>query len=100
MWGTHAEAPPPPLLSQPHTRPHTRAVAGGTTAVVFEGVHRATGQHVALKVISLSADAHGGAAALEREARCAAAVRHPHVARLLDAFSEEGRLVLVVRVWR
>lgn len=72
------------------------APTGGSTAVVFEGVHLATSQHVALKVI---AD-RSCAAALEREARCAAAVRHPHVARLLDAFSEEGRLVLVVRAWR
>jgi serine/threonine-protein kinase len=63
----------------------TRIVATGGMAQVYAAVHVRLGQSVALKILLPEVAAHPELRArFEREARAAAQLRNPHVARMLD----------------
>jgi serine/threonine-protein kinase len=63
-----------------------REVARGGMGLVFEAEHIATGQRIALKVLSSAHIGRGpGEKRLLREARILGALRHPNVVRVQDA---------------
>ncbi len=79
-----------------------RELGRGSTGVVFEGVERDTGQHVALKIMLPEQDLPDSLQRLGftpkhffNEARIAAAIRHANVLRVLDA-GTQGRLCYIV----
>jgi serine/threonine protein kinase len=70
----------------------------GGMGMVFRAVHEGDGRAVALKVLrdELGAD-QAFRTRLAREARAAAEVDHPNLARVLEVGEAEGRLYLAVR---
>ena len=75
-------------------------VGRGGTSVVFAARHEQLGTRVAIKVLTVSADAEEEATRrFLREARAAAALRSPHVARILDVdIDERGRRCQVMEL--
>jgi serine/threonine-protein kinase len=61
-----------------------RTLGSGGMGVVFEATHLKLDQRVAIKLLKSSAGIPEAAARLEREARVAARLRSPHVARVTD----------------
>jgi len=77
-----------------------RIVGRGGTSVVFAARHEQLGTRVAIKVLNVSADTEEEATRrFLREARAAAALRSPHVARILDVdIDERGRRCQVMEL--
>ena len=75
-------------------------VGRGGTSVVFAARHEQLGTRVAIKVLTVSDDAEEEATRrFLREARAAAALRSPHVARILDVDIDElGRRCQVIEL--
>ena len=75
-------------------------VGKGGTSVVFAARHEKLGTRVAIKVLNVSADTEEEATRrFLREARAAAALRSPHVARILDVDIDElGRRCQVMEL--
>ena len=71
-----------------------RRLGAGASGEVWAGRLLRSGEPVAVKLIELGEDSLAGPRA-RREARLAERLRHPGIARILDLFPAEGRLVLV-----
>ncbi|MFO0606994.1 MAG: serine/threonine-protein kinase [Polyangiales bacterium] len=76
-----------------------RALDRGGMGAVYEAVHVALGERVALKVMHRSPAADGaGAARFLAEGRALRAVEHPHVVRVIDCGNDGGRLYLAMEL--
>ncbi len=98
-----AHAPPrePVALPRPGTRlgrfQLDRRLGQGAMGVVFAARDEILGRDVALKILVREASAHARARLLS-EARAAARIDHPAVARVQDALEIDGYLVLVMEL--
>lgn len=78
----------------------TDLIGAGGMGEVYRAVHTRLQREVAVKVLSVSAQAQGAAFFLrfENEARLQAALHHPNLATLFDFFESEGRLCIAMEL--
>jgi tRNA A-37 threonylcarbamoyl transferase component Bud32 len=71
-------------------------LGSGGMGEVFAARHALTGRRVALKVVRTDAQKPDRTARFLREAQIAAALRHPNIVEILDAFEDEDRTPVLV----
>jgi serine/threonine protein kinase len=76
-----------------------RLVGVGSMGAVYEGVHRATGERFAIKVLSpLLAAVPAARARFLKEAKLTERVRHPHIINVTDVGEDGGHSYLVMEM--
>lgn len=70
-------------------------IGEGTYGTVLCAVHKATGQHVALKKVKMRNNKEGINMSVLRELKALKALKSPHIVHLLDVFTTKSSLVLV-----
>jgi eukaryotic-like serine/threonine-protein kinase len=76
-----------------------RSVGRGGMGEVYEAEDLRLGRHVALKVVSASFKQSPNAyQRLEREARAASSLNHPHICTIYDLFEHDGQPVIVMEL--
>jgi len=76
-----------------------RSVGGGGMGEVYEAEDLRLGRHVALKVVSASYKQSPTAyQRLEREARAASSLNHPHICTIYDFFEHDGQPVIAMEL--
>jgi eukaryotic-like serine/threonine-protein kinase len=76
-----------------------RLIGKGGVGVVYEATRLATGERVAIKLVHVQyANDDGVVSRFAREAKAASAVDNPHIVRVLDSGTHEGRPFLVIEL--
>lgn len=76
-----------------------KRIGAGGMGVVYEALHRHVGRSVAIKLLPPSvAGDEGRRRRLLREARVAASLDHPHIARVLDAGEADGQFFIAMEL--
>ena len=70
----------------------------GSFAIVYDSIHKPTGQKFATKVVDKYAAGSKGLKCIEAEVQCLSKLKHPHIVQLFQHFEGDGKKYMVIEL--